>query len=338
MASIIEFNGKKYDSRTGRVLSYAPAVRPEPKSFDVIGSGKKIEVKSQAKPHKITREHDIRRHKVEKSKTLMRSSVRRRRHKPASEHKPAARVGLYQELRRERARRARHIQKSSAVTKFSKSEAKRRADITFTAKPLPVAAMPAPLREISAHNIANQVEQLAGKLEDAVQSAESHLEVFAGSKIKSRKSRKLAYALASFTSIALIGFAVYQAIPFVQVKMAGNKAGFAATLPGYAPSGYSLEKDLKTDSGIVTMNYSSGADNKNYQITQMPSQWNSDSLLNNYVLPAGSDYERIDQNGRIVYLYDDKKSATWLDDGIWYRLDGANNFSSDQLLRIVQGL
>lgn len=355
MSSIIEFNGKKYDSLTGRILSAQKqpphqidekkVFKPQAKTIDGISDSRKIEIKSEfkteeaiGKPKRSSREHIARSRKVEKPKTLMRSAVKRPVHKPASEHKPPARVGLYQELTRERARRAHHISKSTSVTKFSKSAPKRRSDVTFTAKPLPVVEQPAP-REITAdNNIVTQAEQLVGKLENAVQSAESHLEVLAESKLKSRKSRKLAYAFASFTSVLLIGFAVYQAIPVVQVKLASNKAGFAATLPGYAPNGYGLEKDLKADSGVVTMTYSSAADNKNYKITQTPSQWNSDSLLNNYVLPASSGYERIDENGQIVYVYDGQKSATWLDNGIWYRLDGANNFSNDQLVRIVQGL
>ncbi|MEX2014563.1 MAG: hypothetical protein WD885_01350, partial [Candidatus Saccharimonadales bacterium] len=152
------------------------------------------------------------------------------------------------------------------------------------------------------------------------------------------RSRTFAYALASFTSVFLIGFAIYQAVPVVQVKLASNKAGFNASLPDYAPSGYGLENDLKSDKGVVTMTYGSEAENKDYEIIQTPSKWNSDSLLNNYVLPYSSDYERIDQNGQTVYLYNSKNSATWLNNGIWYRLDGANNFSNDQLVRIVQGL
>ena len=340
MSSIIEFNGKKYDSQTGRVISAGVPPPPKPKT---AANSRIIEVKSEESPvikpatkQAATRkEHSLPRHKVEKSKTLMRSSVKKHKHKSSSEHKPPARVGLYKELTRERSRRVKHIQKSSAIVKFSKSPPKQRSDITFTVKPLPVAAVPVPepIKEI-----VSQAQQLSEKLEDAVQSAESHMEVFAESKLNSARSNKLAYALASFTSVVLIGFALYQAIPFVQVKMAGNKAGFAATLPDYAPSGYNLDNNLEAGNGLVTMSYSSKADNKNYQITQTPSQWNSDSLLNNYVLPTGGEYERIDQNGRTVYLYDGQKYATWLDNGIWYRLDGANNFSNDQLLRIVQGL
>lgn len=356
MPSIIEFNGKKYDSLTGKVLSSAiekqsfgqndvkKVFKPVSKNVDRAANNKtKIEIKndfksegSVDKPKRTNREPIVRKRRAERPKTLMRSSVKKPKHKPAPEHKPSPRVGLYKELTRERARRARHISKSASVTKFSKSHAQRKSDITFSSKPLPVATQPQ--REAAPNSIVTQTEQLVDKLENAVQSAESHLEVFTEDKLKSKKSRKLAYALASFTSVLLIGFAVYQAIPFVRVKLASNTAGFSASLPGYAPSGYGLGSNLKADSGVVTMTYSSESDNKDYKIIQTPSRWNSDSLLNNYVLPASSQYERIDENGQIIYLYDQEKSATWLDNGIWYRLDGANNFSNDQLIRIVKGL
>jgi hypothetical protein len=164
------------------------------------------------------------------------------------------------------------------------------------------------------------------------------MEEYTGKRLRSSRSRTFAYALASFTSVFLIGFAIYQAVPFAQVKLASNRAGFNASLPDYAPNGYGLKSNLQSNPGVVTMTYGSESENKDYEIIQTPSKWNSDSLLNNYVLPYSSDYEKIDKNGQTVYLYNSKNSATWLDNGIWYRLDGANNFSNDQLIRIVQGL
>lgn len=359
MASIIEFNGRKYDSLTGKALSSAKSTfeqidikkvfKPEPaKSIDGVSAEvRKIAIKTDfdetkppvSKPAAAGRKLVERKRRAEKPKTLMRSSVKKPRHKPDPEHKPPARVGLYKELRRERARRARHMPKSTSIAKFSKAAAARKPQTVFKKESLPVALPPVSSSISEAvSTVSSQTHHLAGKLEQAVQSAESHLEVLADDKLKSRKSRRLAYALASFTSVFLIGFAVYQAVPFVQVKMASSKAGFNASLPDYAPSGYGLENNLESENGMVTMTYSAEENSKKYMITQMPSQWNSDSLLNSYVLPTGSQFKRIDENGQTVYLYNEERSATWLDNGIWYRLDGANNFSDDQLLRIVQGL
>lgn len=350
MSSIIEFNGKKYDSLTGRILSGHDKQRagqidekrifkPEAKSLDGVKSSKKIEIKSEAEAKKPKPQHHSasvrgaagRSKRVERPKTLMRTAVKKPKYKPAPEHKPPARVGLAKELARERAHRAKHIPKSSHIAKFSKTAPKKRSDVTFTAKPLPVAAPPAVAEE------PNQIEYFAQKLEQAVQSAESHLESYTEKKLRRKRTRAFAYAFASFTSVFLIGFAIYQAVPFVQVKMASRNAGFSASLPGYSPNGYGLEKNLESENGLVAMTYST-EDNKKYKITQTPSQWNSDSLLNNYVVPASGQYERIDRNGQTIYLYDDEQSATWLDNGIWYRLEGAGNFSNDQLVRIVQGL
>ncbi len=351
MSSTIEFNGKKYDSLTGRILSTHKQQAVEIDEKKVFESeSKKIEVKSEAdikaeakkppkKHHSVgSRQAAGRGHRVERPKTLMRTAVKKPKHKPAPEHKPPARVGLHHEQAKERARRAKHIQRSNAVAKFSKSAPKKRSDIIFSSKPLPVAVRPAPPRQVEQNNVITQAEQFAGTLEAAVESAQSHLEDYTEKKLRSNRSKTFAYALASFTSVFLIGFAIYQAVPFAQVKLASSKAGFNASLPGYAPSGYGLENNLQSDSGVVTMTYSSEAEKKDYKIIQTPSKWNSDSLLNSYVLPYSSGYERIDSNGQTIYLYNGENSATWLDNGVWYRLDGANNFSNDQLIRIVQGL
>lgn len=342
MPSIIEFNGKKYDSVTGRILSghskldeqisAKEVLKPATKNIDGVNS------KPAHSPSHHPRKTADRKHRVEKPKTLMRSSVKKSQHKPVLEHKASERIGLYHELTRERARRAKYVQRSTSIAKFSKTAPKKRSDTQFRTESLAVSSPPTHARHSHSKKSVDQTKSLVGKLDEAVQSAESHLEVFEEKKLKSKKSRRLAYGLASLTSVALIGFAVYQAVPFVQVKLASNKAGFSATLPGYTPSGYGLENNLQSGRGVVTMTYSSQAESKNYEITQTPSRWNSDSLLRSYVMPASSEYERIEQNGRTIYVYDGQKSATWLDGGIWYRLDGANNFSNDQLLRIVQGL
>lgn len=360
MSSIIEFNGKKYDSLTGRVLASEPddnsdalevkkIFKPAAHNIDGVNHRpKKIEIKSEApvntltkKPAKTTRHSIARKRKIEKSKTLMRTAVKKSKHKPASEHKAPVRIELYKELKRERARRARHIEKSSLVKKFSKSTHQKstvKTNTTFKSESIPVAAPPTSKPYSIAEEARTQAHKFSGKLDQAIQSAESHLEVFTEEKLSSKKSRKFAYALASLTSVFLIGFAVYQYIPFVQVKMASSKAGFSASLPEYAPVGYELDNKLQSDSGVVTMTYNSSSDNKSYKITQTPSQWNSDSLLNNFVLTTSSQYERIEENGRIIYVYDNDQSATWLDNGIWYTLEGADNFSKDQLVRIVNGL
>lgn len=358
MASIIEFNGKKYDTVTGRVIpggdSHKPSsvnnvIKPSKQSTNrivkstqeskkVSSTKSKIEVKTEQKSEKkvskskrIVQSNNNR--NTEKSQTLMRPALKKPKYVSDGKHKPPTRVKLYKELTRERARRAQTIATSTHIKKFHKGSTKSKL-----VKSAQIAVKsPAKHAHVSTKKTVRQEPHLTDKFTEALHSAESHLEVFTEEKLHSKKTRRLTFATASIMSVFLIGFAVYQAVPFVRIKLASDKAGFSASLPSYSPSGFSLSNNLEADSGEVTLAYNSRTNDQNYKITETPSEWNSESLLNNYIVASNKQFQRLEDKGRTIFLYDDS-SATWLDNGVWYRLEGNASLSNDQLLKIVNGL
>lgn len=351
MSATIEFNGKKYDAVTGRIIAdtsskttdnqhVSKVFKPSPgQTLDSVVTSPEKTQSQKKRNHSFNHRdsHPSRRH-VEKSHTLMRPAVKKPALKPSEEHSAPARIKLYQEISHARANRAKGITKSEQVKKFNINNPPATSNDVFKPAEVKVAPEPPKLnQETSRSASAFNHPSLAERFDEAMTSAESHLEIFAEEKLHIKKSRKFAYASASFLSVFLIGFAVYQAVPFVRVKVASNKAGFSANLPDYSPSGYGLDGNLQASSGEVKLTYNSRTNDQKYQITQTPSDWNSQSLLSNFVAASNKQYQRIEDNGTTVYLYGDN-SATWLDKGVWYRLEGNADLSNDQLLNIIKGL
>ena len=341
MPSTIEFNGKKYNALTGNILSEESKeqiIKPtSPNTIDgVIKSLHSAQTKHRPPVQKTRQAHThVRAHSPEKPKTLMRQAVTKPKHAHPKKHTPKEKVRLYQELTRERAIRARSAPKSKLVSKFHKGPLPRKnllknASLEVTAQPSKAHGR--------VERPAHQAPNLTEKFEQAIESAQSHLETYADKKLRRKKTRRLAYALASFSSVFLIGFGIYQAMPFIKVKLASEKAGFSANLPAYSPSGYGLDGNLQAKSGEVALIYNSKTSAQNYRIVQSPSEWNSQSLLNNFLLSANKNYQRLEENGQTIFLYDSGYSATWLNNGIWYRLEGNTALPDDQLVRIANSL
>jgi hypothetical protein len=175
------------------------------------------------------------------------------------------------------------------------------------------------------------------QFEKAMQEASSHLETFVDTAAKAKKKRKFAYVSVSIFTMVLIGLGAYQALPLAKIKLAGNKAGFAASLPKYSPSGYGMS-DPKADYGKVVLPYKSRTDNtKDFSIVQEPSKWNSQALISDFLVTTNKKFQTVKGGGHTIYTYDGS-NATWVDGGIWYKLEGNASLSQDQLVKIANGL
>jgi hypothetical protein len=175
------------------------------------------------------------------------------------------------------------------------------------------------------------------QFERAMQEASSHLETFVDTAAAAKKKRTFAYASVSLFAMVLIGLGAYQALPLAKIKLAGNKAGFVASLPKYSPSGYGMA-DPKADYGKVVLPYKSRTDNsKDFSIVQEPSKWNSQALISDFLVTTNKKFQTVKGGGHTIYTYNGS-NATWVDGGIWYKLEGNANLSQDQLVKIADGL
>ncbi len=229
--------------------------------------------------------------------------------------------------------------KSNLVHKFSSQPA-----AAVKVEPLPMHTLPESGKSTLKHSKAPS--KTSDLLEKALEAARGHTEAPYQHRLSpiKRLSKRLgvsgratAIGTAVLAGLLLGGFYAYQNVPNLAMRMAASRAGFKAGMPSYAPSGFGFNGPVQYSSGQVVVNFKSRSDERFFHITQQATNWNSDSLLNNYVLASGKQYQTYQDRGRTIYIYDGS-SATWVNGGVWYQIDGKSDLTSDQLVRIAASL
>ena len=193
------------------------------------------------------------------------------------------------------------------------------------------------------------ISQLSPSLdifEHALAHANSHKETYISPRQARKNTKKsqrhfakkiVSTGASILTVLMLMGFIAYQNTANITMRVASSKAGFHASMPSYKPSGFSAG-NFKYSAGYVAMNFSSNSDNRAFSITQKVSNWNSATLLNEYVSnAAGKAYSTLEASGRTIYTYGNN-NATWVDKGIWYNVQSEGSLSTSQLLNIASSM
>ena len=350
--NIVIINGKTYDAASGAQINdtkAAPALVSDFVSFPTLPKLKSVDTKKSARSTK----HLVH-HKPQRSVTLKRSPVKKKTSSLASARSlpiSAARtitVESDQSLltNSERQERAKQINQSAAISRFNLSAEPEEPQVAQRHQPLPV--KPAPQEQISYHHampvadFSSNTQSSTDMFDTILSQAESHKQ--APIKLSKRKHRlakrlgvsaRAANAIAAVFAIVVIGgFVVYQNVPNISMHMATAQSGVAgAALPSYRPSGFSLSRHVAAVPGQVVLTFQSNSDNRAFTITQATSNWNSQTLSDSYL--TGKQVQRYDQpDGKTVYIYDDS-NATWVDGGIWYRIEGNSSLSTSQLLKLA---
>lgn len=333
-SNTVALNGKIYDLVSGKPLGPSLA-------------HKKLKAAPGTAAHAVHR-------KTQHAKTLMRSAVKppkpRQPHSVIAPAKKAAALSinpiLPTHLAQERFDRSKAIAKSKLISRFN--DIADRSRLVKKTAVIPVKAEPDHI--ITRHHTPI-IDALAVPISpidifaEAVDKATSHTE-----KTKRRgrihkaagkigvSSKVLAVSSAALSVALLVGFFIYQNAPNAAFRVAAAQAGVRAVLPGYKPSGFALYGPVQSAPGEVTVRYQSNTDARAYTLKQKASSWNSTALLDNYVATNNhSGYQAMQSKGRTVYIYDDT-SATWVDGGVWYQIEGDSNLSSDQLLQIAASM
>jgi hypothetical protein len=367
----IELNGSRYDAMTGTVVAPAPrplgalgryTTRPTKPHTQVVdgflrraGSSKpvpathKAPTKTAVKRASVSAQSTHR--KTQHTKTLMRHTVRKPSFKgwlratstplePADSTKSLNEVSPWASVVPERIKRAGAIHKSKLISKFGAT-----GGLLIKTAALPVRV---PLKKIHESQAApakghhTHREQL---LNSALAKATSHEQPkIKKARLHHRIARKLGLrpkvlnaAAVVVASLLLGGFFVYQNLPNLAVRMAAARAGFPASLPSYQPAGFSLKGPIEYAPGQLTLNFRSNSDKRNFQVKQQPSNWNSETLLDTYVAKSNEPYQTYQNNGKTIYIYNGS-SATWVDAGVWYKVEGNSSLTSDQLIKIADSL
>jgi hypothetical protein len=72
-------------------------------------------------------------------------------------------------------------------------------------------------------------------------------------------------------------------------------------------------------------------------LTQTASNWDSQALKENFVATVGKDYQVVQSAGRTIYTYGDN-NATWVNGGIWYKIDSAGSLTSVELVDLATSM
>lgn len=293
-----------------------------------------------AQPNHVARRHP------QKSQTLMRQAARAASASaatPASSSTPTA----YSQhgtlgIDTARLRRAKATPQNKLIGRFkvatSPSSVSAATPATPSLAPTPPPAappsiQPAAIPAARAHSFESAVAQAATS--HTRPKADHH-----GNRT-ARTVRGKKVALKTLAAILVVGlaasFVVYKQMPDIHMKVASSRSGVAGVLPAYTPAGYTLSSNIDYKPGEITLNFQSNSDQRNFKVTQSESSWTSESLRQDFLEPSQANYQVVEENGKTVYLYDN--NATWVDGGIWYKVEAKDaQLSGTQLANLIKGL
>ena len=143
-------------------------------------------------------------------------------------------------------------------------------------------------------------------------------------------------AAASLAVLLIIGFVSYQNAANIQIRVASSRAGINATLPKWEPSGFAIGK-FTYSPGTVAVNFHSNNGQHSFSLVQTASKWNSATLFDQYVFPNSNSYEAIKASNTTIYAYNNT-NATWVNNGIWFKLIGNGSLSTSQLVTLAASM
>lgn len=328
----IVLNGKQYNAHTGELLDNAKPAKSQPKSVKTIdGFAKQDNSPEKSTRHATVRHrtasHSIQHHKAQRSHTLMRAVVKQPKIIPPTTAKQLPHVlsgPTTYDVHREA--RAKAITKSTLITKYG---------------PLAVHKPSSTKHSTSRqhHTPKSEISAISGAVDEAVASEQYKLTSTLPQPIKRRrKGHKVMNAVAVMAVIVLIvGFVVVKNVPDISLRIASSRSGVVGVIPEYRPTGFVLSDSINYSPGQLMLDYHSDNNDRNFTVIQSKTSWNDNDLLANFITNNHNTYQTYRDHGRLIFIYGDS-NATWIQNGVWYRIVGNAQLSSDQLLRIAASM
>lgn len=339
----ITINGRLYDAKTGKPVAdveqklktAAPQQGGSAKAFSDIGprpivSTPRVQPKSPADRNQHPGAQTIH-SRPQKSQTLYRKALK----KPVAQHPEASMTTKDLPTR------------SPLITKFGgpitvhqdltrKAHAAKTEEADVPAQVHPTVAkvmqqnIQQPQPAMNNQELKEQlIKERLAEVDDAPHKAERR------SWLKS-KPRLASILTASLALLVLGGYLTYMNLPVISMKVAASRAGVNATLPNYHPDGYGLSGPITYSPGEVNINYKSNTNDDGFKISQKPSNWDSQGLLDNYITRQTENYLTLQERGVTVYTFGNK--AAWVNGGLLYTLEGSASLSSDQILHLATSM
>ncbi len=334
---IIELNGKRYDAVTGKMVLDKPAAKPHTSTPAAPAQHRNVD--GFARPIK-----PLAAHKAEKAKTLVRKTVTPPKVTPKTT--PITQKRLSGDGPKHPTIISKKVVADQAVAKSPM--VKRFHEVVSSKTPAfaghgghHLAAITAPIRAIAPPaSVATGHNPLA----EGLFNAKSHDEPEVKPEHHYRRLAKRLHVSPRVVSTSALvvavlmlgGFFALQNLAGLNMRVAAARSGVKGSVPTYQPAGFTLNSKISYKPGEIALSYRSNSDSRNFTVTQTTSNWNSASLLENFIAVSHPNYQTVSPKGKTVYLYDN--NATWVDSGIWYRVEGDSKLNSDQLQNIANSL
>ncbi|HET9721437.1 MAG TPA: DUF4367 domain-containing protein [Candidatus Saccharimonadales bacterium] len=356
--SVIEINGNRYDAATGQLISAFQSVgRVKNQVIDGFvkspakAAGQKVAAKARVqvnyKQHSKVSARRLHL-KTESAHTLMRSGLKSpNRRFEAKFHANRSGSSIDTELR------AKQTQKSAKVKRFGtprhsevgqaiSGEVIKRGHPSKARSERQAAAAPV-LPSMIASVSHQKLERL---LDEALTRADTHKQALRRQTARHFWQRSrfwqpkgwLSLAVVGVAIVAVLGFLAWQKVPQLSVKISAMRAHVPASVPAYKPDGYKLMAPASASGNAVTVKYQSALDSsKNFTVMQQKSDMNS-STLSQTIVPKDDQVQTSDMEGNTVYIYGHSNNAAWVNNGVLYTIQDNANLSSDEILKVAQGL
>lgn len=373
----ITINGRVYDTTTGEVVATSmplvTVITPTESTNHVSrheshhSPTKKIAVKSSSKEvlndnfvkpsskvHRDTPKTAANLHKKTiKTKTLMRNTVKR----PSTIKNNTASIaisGLAQQPEHkivhskipERSLRASSIEKNVHVSRFATNT----TTVTKKVENIPVKIAPKKHNSsVDTPYISKQAPPISVKpvtkksqdiFETAMQNATSHRSTTIGGKKSHHKrthDRIIKVGAIAAIIVVLGAFYTYNNVPNLALRSSSSRTGFAASVPKYKPTGFSLNRSVEYQPGRVVLSYNSRIDNRSFNVIQEKTTINNTDIPEQVLRGMQNYYPIQTKEGNTIYVYNNS-NATWVNNGIWYNIQGNANLSARQLLSVASSL
>lgn len=356
----VVINGRVYDANTGELVNNQDikthakqSHNHQKKTIDGFvrpkNSGPVIKTKQRSHPTPLaSKVHK----KTKRSETLQRQILKKPQAHPRVESKSVSRSIIQPEKHsglvinsheaKLRERRAKKYSLSNAISKFGQDLSL----IGFAKHSQPVQNVTPQQSTVSASKPAKVLknelikEQMSkakpARISSKTQKNTSKKQPKILKKLRSRP--KLVTGLATFTSVVLLaGYITYLNIPNLSMRVAASRAGFNAKMPGYTPTGFAFSGPISYSAGQITIGFNTNTDERKYSIIQKSSGWDSRSLFDNFVAKEHQLYQTYKERGLTIYVYNGS-SATWVNGGVWYTIEGDSSLNSEQIVKIASSL
>ena len=194
-------------------------------------------------------------------------------------------------------------------------------------------------KEVMPSAVTTQIEDLRNKAATAPPppsppQSPALQEALAAAKQSASVPKAVKFGAAISAVVLMAGVLWMQNSPKLAFRNSAVQAGINATLPTYIPSSFQRAGDPTVASGQISMSYKN--DNDELKIVQRRSNWDSNSLRENFINKETDSFLAVQGQGLTIFLYNDK--ATWVNHGVWYQLSGTSKLSREQILKIAYGL